>query len=395
MQEKLKSKRKLCVVVNSRANYARIKSLLYFAKKNANLKLQLVVGASALLERYGNLKKILKKDGFKIDQISYTIIEGSETSTMSKSVGLGIIELTNIFQTLKPDIVLTIADRFENLAVAIASSYLNICLAHTQGGETTGSIDESVRHAITKLSHLHFPSTKRSSQFLINMGEDPKKIFNVGCPSMDIINFKNLKKKKFNLNKFGVGHIINIKNPYIVVLFHPDTTEILKLENQIDVLVKSVYEFSEKNNCQVVWFWPNIDAGSDKISSYLRKFREKFPKQKIRYIVNLEPEDYLKVINECKVIVGNSSSGIREASFMGIPSVNVGLRQNNREKYLNVKDSDFDVKKLKKFILLQFKKGRYKKSNLYGTGNAGKKIIDILGKVDLSIKKELNYLKKY
>jgi UDP-hydrolysing UDP-N-acetyl-D-glucosamine 2-epimerase len=391
----LQSKRKLCVVVNSRANYARIKSLLYFAKKNANLKLQLVVGASALLERYGNLKKILKKDGFKIDQISYTIVEGSETSTMSKSVGLGIIELTNIFQTLKPDIVLTIADRFENLAVAIASSYLNICLAHTQGGETTGSIDESVRHAITKLSHLHFPSTKRSNQFLINMGEDPKKIFNVGCPSMDIINFKNLKKKNFNLNKFGVGHIINIKNPYIVVLFHPDTTEILKLENQIDVLIKSVYEFSEENNCQVVWFWPNIDAGSDKISSYLRKFREKFPKQKIRFIVNLEPEDYLKVIHECKVIVGNSSSGIREASFMGIPSVNVGLRQNNREKYLNVKDSDFDVKKLKKIILLQFKKGRYKKSNLYGTGNAGKKIIDILGKVDLSIKKELNYLKRY
>ena len=391
----MQSKRKLCVVVNSRANYARIKSLLYFAKKNANLKLQLVVGASALLERYGNLKKILKKDGFKIDQISYTIVEGSETSTMSKSVGLGIIELTNIFQTLKPDIVLTIADRFENLAVAIASSYLNICLAHTQGGETTGSIDESVRHAITKLSHLHFPSTKRSNQFLINMGEDPKKIFNVGCPSMDIINFKNLKKKNFNLNKFGVGHIINIKNPYIVVLFHPDTTEILKLENQIDVLIKSVYEFSEENNCQVVWFWPNIDAGSDKISSYLRKFREKFPKQKIRFIVNLEPEDYLKVIHECKVIVGNSSSGIREASFMGIPSVNVGLRQNNREKYLNVKDSDFDVKKLKKIILLQFKKGRYKKSNLYGTGNAGKKIIDILGKVDLSIKKELNYLKRY
>lgn len=391
----MKSKRKLCVVVNSRANYARIKSLLYFAKKNANLKLQLVVGASALLERYGNLKKILKKDGFKIDQISYTIVEGSETSTMSKSVGLGVIELTNIFKTLKPDIVLTIADRFENLAVAIASSYLNICLAHTQGGETTGSIDESVRHAITKLSHLHFPSTKRSNQFLINMGEDPKKIFNVGCPSMDIINFKNLKKKNFNLNKFGVGHIINIKNPYIVVLFHPDTTEILKLENQIDVLIKSVYEFSEENNSQVVWFWPNIDAGSDKISSYLRKFREKFPKQKIRFIVNLEPEDYLKVIYECKVIVGNSSSGIREASFMGIPSVNVGLRQNNREKYLNVKDSDFDVKKLKKIILLQFKKGRYKKSNLYGTGNAGKKIIDILGKVDLSIKKELNYLKRY
>ena len=389
----MKKKRKICIVVNSRANYARIKSVLHYAKKSQKIELQLVVGASALLGRYGNLNKILKKDGFKVNQISYTIVEGSETSTMAKSVGLGIIELTNIFKTLKPDIVLTIADRFENLAVAIASSYLNICLAHTQGGETTGSIDESVRHAITKLAHIHFPATQRSKKYLINMGENPKKIFNVGCPSMDIINFKKLSKKKLNLNEYGVGHNINLNDPYIVVLFHPDTTEVLDTKNQIDILIKSIFEFSEENNSQVVWFWPNIDAGSDKISSQLRKFREVQPNQKIRFIVNLEPEEYLKLIYNTKVIVGNSSSGIREASFMGIPSVNVGLRQNNREKYLNVKDSNFNIKKLKKTILLQFKKNKYKKSNLYGYGNAGKKIIDVLAKVDLTIKKELNYLK--
>ena len=391
----MKKKRKICIVVNSRANYARIKSVLYYAKKSKKIELQIVIGASALLDRYGDLNEILRKDGFKVNQISYTIVEGSETSTMAKSVGLGIIELTNVFKNLKPDVVLTIADRFENLAVAIASSYLNICLAHTQGGETTGSIDESVRHAITKLAHIHFPATRRSKNFLIKMGENPKKIFNVGCPSMDIIDFKKLNKTRLNINKYGVGYNIKSNQPYIVVLFHPDTTEVLDTKEQINVLIRSIYEFSRENNSQVLWFWPNIDAGSDKISSQLRKFRENNLDQKIRFIVNLDPEEYLKLIYHSKVIVGNSSSGIREASFMGIPSVNIGNRQINREKYKNVTDCDFNIKNLKKAILFQFKKKKYKKSKLYGTGKAGKKIIDILTKVDLSIKKELNYLKNH
>ena len=381
----------------NRAEYSLIEPFLKIFSSNRKFNVGLVVAGSHLEKKFGNTFNEIKKDNIKvlakikIPLKTNSLIDSSEYSNLLQK------EINKELKKIKTDIIFLSSDRFETFAFVVSAYLRKIPIIHYEGGDVTegGALDDNLRHAITKLSHLHFPSTKRSSQFLINMGEDPKKIFNVGCPSMDIINFKNLKNKNFNLNKFGVGHIINIKNPYIVVLFHPDTTEILKLENQIDVLIKSVYEFSEENNSQVVWFWPNIDAGSDKISSYLRKFREKFPNQKIRFIVNLEPEDYLKVINECKVIVGNSSSGIREASFMGIPSVNVGLRQNNREKYLNVKDSDFDVKKLKKFILLQFKKGRYKKSNLYGTGNAGKKIIDILGKVDLSIKKELNYLKKY
>ena len=210
---------------------------------------------------------------------------------------------------------------------------------------------------------------------------------------MDIINFKQLSKKNLNINKYGVGYNIKNNEPYIVVLFHPNTTEVLNTKEQINVLIRSISEFSKENNSQVLWFWPNIDAGSDKISSQLRKFRETNLDQKIRFIVNLEPEEYLKLIYNSKVIVGNSSSGIREASFMGIPSVNIGTRQINREKYINVRDCDFNIKALKKEILLQFKKKKYKKSRLYGAGNAGKKIIDILTKVDLSIKKELNYLK--
>ena len=170
-------KRKICVVINNRANYARIKYFLKAAKKNKNIQLIIILGASANLYKYGNLESIIKSDGFSINQKISTIIEGENPTTMAKSTGIAIIELSSVFQRLKPDIVLTVADRYETLATAIASSYLNIFLAHTQGGEVSGSIDESVRHAITKLSHIHFPATKRAKIFLEKLGEDKKKNF--------------------------------------------------------------------------------------------------------------------------------------------------------------------------------------------------------------------------
>ena len=176
-------KKKICIVVNSRANYARIKSVLIQINKSSKLELQLILGASSLVERFGDLEKIIIKDGFKVKNKIYSIVEGDNLATMAKSTGLAIIELSNLFLNIKPDIVLTIADRFETIATAIAASYMNIPLVHTQGGEITGSIDESVRHAITRLSNLHFPSTLKSMKNLIKMGEDKKMIFLAGCPS--------------------------------------------------------------------------------------------------------------------------------------------------------------------------------------------------------------------
>ena len=158
--------RNVCVVVNSRANYGRIKSFMYHAQRSKVLDLQLIVGASALLYRFGSAIEVIKKDGFEPNAIVHSILEGETPTTMAKSTGLGIVELATHFENLKPDIVLTVADRFETLATAVASSYMNITLAHTQGGEVTGSIDESVRHAITKLAHIHFPATERAAEFL-------------------------------------------------------------------------------------------------------------------------------------------------------------------------------------------------------------------------------------
>ena len=158
-------KRKVCIVVNSRANYGRVKSLLRAIKKEKNLELQLIVGASATLYRYGSVDQIIKRDGFHITQQFCSILEGENLLTMTKSLGHTVNELSTIFDRIRPDVVFVVADRYENLAVAIVSSYMNIFLAHIQGGEVSGSIDEKVRHAITKLSDLHFPSTKELKIF--------------------------------------------------------------------------------------------------------------------------------------------------------------------------------------------------------------------------------------
>ena len=191
-------KRKICVVINNRANYARIKSVLIEIKKNKKLDLRIVLGSSAILQRYGEVSEIIKRDGFKINNTVYTLLEGENLLTMSKSTGISIMEFASIFGEMKPDIVVVIADRYETLAAAVAASYMNIVLVHTQGGEVTGSIDESVRHATTKLAHIHFPASLKSKKHIIRMGEDPNKVFLVGCPSLDLIN----KKKLVIDNKF-------------------------------------------------------------------------------------------------------------------------------------------------------------------------------------------------
>ena len=207
-------KRKICVVVASRANYGRIKSVLKAIDEHPQLQLQLVVSASALLERFGKVVNIIERDGFKIEAKVYIVIEGETPTTMAKSTGLAIVELSTIFENLKPDIVLTVADRYETMATAIAASYMNIPLAHTQGGEVTGSIDESVRHAVTKLAHVHFPSTELSRQRLIKMGEAPENVYLTGCPSLDIINDLDFSMDSDFFEKYtGVGARIDFNAP--------------------------------------------------------------------------------------------------------------------------------------------------------------------------------------
>ena len=267
---------------------------------------------------------------------------------------------------------------------------MNIPLAHVQGGEVTGSIDESVRHAITKLSHLHFVCTKRAKEFLIRMGEIKENVFLTGCPSVDLINPKKLKiDKYFGLRNMGVGKEINFQKPYLVFLFHPVTTEYKKNKIYIKNLLKSISYF--KKNYQIIILWPNIDSGTDFISKNIRKYLNYNSNDNISAFKNFSPEDYLKLIyNFC--LVGNSSSGIRESAYLGIPVVNVGSRQSDRERGHNVIDVSNDYAEIIKGTKKQIKIKKYKKNKIYGDGKAGKKILEILLKKKIDIKKRLNYL---
>ena len=379
------SKRKICIVVASRANYGRIKTVLEAVSNHPSLELQLVVGASALLYRFGQVVDVIKKDGFNIDATVYSIVEGENLTTMAKSTGLAIIELATLFENLKPDIVLTVADRFETLATAVSASYMNIPLGHTQGGELTGSIDESVRHAITKMAHVHFPATQKAKDILIRMGEDPDMIYVSGCPAIDLAARALGASAHEIFKKYGgVGLEIDSRQPYLVVLQHPVTTEYGEGFKQINETLAAVKALG----MQAVWIWPNVDAGSDDISKGLRMFRERNRHLKIHFYRNFAPEDYICLIDNCACIVGNSSSGIREGSYLGIPAVDIGSRQNGREKGRNVIEVGYNSKEIEKAIRYQVEHGPYEPDYLYGDGNAGKRIADFLSNVEIRIQKQ-------
>ena len=386
------NKIKICIVINNRANYARIKSVIENLKKKKKVDLKIILGASAILEKFGKLEKTLSNDKIKIHHKINSIIEGETPLTMAKSTGLAVIEISSIFADLKPDVVVTIADRFETMATAVAASYMNIILAHTQGGEITGSIDESVRHAITKLSHIHFASSKIAYKNIIHLGEDKKNVFLTGCPSLDLAK-KFPKKIDDNLLKKynGVGKKFNLKEKYIVVMQHPVTTEYGDGFKQINETIKAV----SKLNFPTIWLWPNVDAGSDEVSKGLRIYREKNIDSKIFFIKNFTAEDYLSVIYNCSCLIGNSSSAIREGGFLGVPAVNIGTRQTGREVGKNIINVDYDEKKILKAIDKQLRRNKkFASSKIYGDGNAGKYIASILSNLNIkkiSIQKKLSF----
>ena len=385
------SKRKACIVVTARPSYARIKSVMTAIKERDDITLQLVVAASALLERYGSAIEYMRADGFEPDKMVYMVVEGENLVTAAKSTGLGIVELATVFDNLKPDVVISVADRYETIATAITASYSNIPLAHVQGGEVTGSIDEKVRHAVTKLADLHFVTNKDAEQRVIKMGENPNKVYITGCPSIDLAD-NILKKDVTNFNPFellqkGVGQPFDPMKNYLVVMQHSVTTEFDKSFEQVNQTLKAIY----KLGIPTFWFWPNVDAGSDKISKGIRVFREKNEVPFIYFFKNMAPEDFLKLLINAKCLIGNSSSGIRECSYLGIPVVNIGDRQIGRLRGKNVIDVRYNTSEIIKSIQKQIQHGVYSSSPIYGDGKAGQKIAELLATVDFSIDKQITY----
>ena len=382
--------RSVCVVVTARASYARIKTVLEGVRDHPDLKLQLVVTASALLERYGPVIDVIRSDGFEPDAVVYMVLEGENLVTTAKSTGMGIVELATIFDNLKPDVVVSIADRYETISTAIAASYLNIPLAHVQGGEVTGSIDEKVRHSVTKLANLHFPSTSRSAERIVRMGESAEAVFVTGCPSVDLAARSVADRRPLDpFAKYGgVGRRFDTRQEYLVVMQHPVTVEYADAGRQVSETLEAIREL----NMPTFWFWPNVDAGSDQISKEIRRFREQDDLEGLFFFKNMTPEDFYKLIIDAKVLIGNSSVGIRESAYLGIPVVNIGTRQKGRERGRNVTDVGYDRREIVAAVRRQMElDDHYPSDPIYGDGSAGERIAELLATQPLVVDKRISY----
>ena len=381
---------KICFVIGSRANYSSIKSVMTAVKSDKKLSFQLILSTSSVLQRYGDVSTLIQRDGFPIDEKVFNLVEGETPLTMAKSTGLCLIELSSVFSRLKPDLVFAVGDRFEVMAVVLAASYMNIPIAHTMGGEVTGTIDESIRHAITKFSHIHFPATKQAANRIQRLGEKKSNIFYVGCPRIDYVKEVLSRNKKINKNALsqGVGIKLDISKPFIILSYHPVTTEFETIDQQTRMILDCINVI----DISTIILWPNADAGSSKIAKIIRTYRENGLLKKAHFYKNLPTEVYIKLLNQCLCIVGNSSSGIREGNYLGVPCINIGSRQNARERGANVIDVPFEKNKILKAIKNQIKKIKYKKGTLYGDGNTSKKIIKILKKIKkIKIQKQITY----
>jgi UDP-hydrolysing UDP-N-acetyl-D-glucosamine 2-epimerase len=384
------SKRKICVVITARPSYSRIKTALLAIQSHPKLELQLVVAASALLDRYGSAVNYIQNDGFEITAKVFNVLEGENLTAAAKTTGIGILELSTVFDNLSPDIVVTVADRFETMATAIAASYMNIPLAHIQGGEVTGNIDEKVRHAITKLADYHFVASHSAFERVLRLGEDLQFVFNTGCPSIDLaMTVKQEPKFDFDVyQKYGgVGTSPDLNNGYWVVMQHPVTTEIQYSRSQIEETLFAMQAINQP----VLWFWPNVDAGADGTSTGIRAFRERFDLQKFHFFKNMEPVDFLRLLINSKGLVGNSSVGIRECAFLGVPVVNIGSRQHGRDRGSNVIDVDYNRIEILTALNQHLMNPKPESSAVYGGGDAGKKMAHLLAELELKYHKTITY----
>lgn len=383
-------KRKVCVVVTARPSYSRIKTALQAIAAHPDLELQLVVAASALLDRYGTVAKNIEADGFQVAARVYMVLEGENLASMAKTTGLGLLELATVFDNLRPDVVVTVADRYETIATAIAAAYMNIPVAHVQGGEVTGSIDEKVRHAVTKLADMHFVSTSKSAQRVLQMGETASSVFVTGCPSIDLA-VQVAQHPALDFNPFerygGVGETVDLAQGYVVVMQHPVTTEYADARQHATETLHAVQDLG----LPVLWFWPNVDAGADGTSGAIRAFRENNHPDNMHFFKNMAPDDFLRLLLNSRCLVGNSSVGIRECSFLGVPVVNIGSRQAGRERGHNVIDVDYDRSEIRRAICAHLGNGSYHPDPLYGDGHAGARIASLLATLPLNIEKRLAY----
>jgi len=383
-----KRPRKVCFVITSKIHYSRSKLILTELKKRQerekDVELQIVVAASALIKRYGDVEGLMKRDGFIIHGRITMFLEGGNTIAMAKTTGLGIIEFSSVFDNLNPDIIVIRGDRYEVLSAALAGAFMNKTIAHIEGGDVSGSIDESVRHAITKLSHVHFVSNEESRDRVIRMGENKKFVYNVGASDVEFASLVTKTITNSDINKFGEGAEIDIDAPFLLLIQHPVTTDEKNNKANIEETLIALDEL----RMPTIVIWSNNDAGADEVKDSITEWRkEKTVDKYMRFISYIDPESFINLLTKTVCLVGNSSSGIKECSYLGVPVVNIGDRQNGRLKDNNVIDVPSLSSAIVNAIKVQIKNGSYPRSSLYHKKDSSKTIARILSKVDLYTQK--------
>lgn len=379
------SKKKIMLITERRADYSRFKPILKLIKNDKNLNYNLIVTGLHLLKTHGKTIKEIKKDGF----VAHKVIKNFNNKSLNKSgaemttaLGKVFLELSNYVKKINPDIILSGFDIGANFALTVVGAHLNIPVAHIQGGEVTGSIDESLRHAMSKFSNYHFVANQDAKIRLIKMGEIKKDIFVVGCPSIDALN----SEKDLSFKKICERFNLDSKKKFILLIQHPVTSELNASKLQIIETLKAI----KKTGIQALIILPNNDAGYFDIVKNIKN-------SKLKWTETFSLAEYKTLLKKCSVLVGNSSSGIHEAATYKIPVVNIGTRQNKRLKPKNVISVSYKSKNIFKAInlatSLKFKKKISKIKNPYGSGNSAKKIIRILKKIDLnrSTQKTISY----
>ena len=370
-------KKKILICITARPSYSRIKSTALALNKRDEIDLVVLASGSALLERYGRVVDQIKDDGLTVVEELYTFVEGNDPINMALTTASTLSASAMSMARIAPDLVVTIADRYETLGTAIAASYSGIPLIHIQGGEITGNIDERVRHAVTKLSDMHLVANHVAGDRIRSMGEDPSTIFVTGCPSIDIaVQSRSLDFEivKDSVTQLGVGQNIDLDKPYCVILQHPETEQ---HTDSYNCMMQTLCAVKEASLASLI-FWPNVDAGSDATSKALRVSREQGVLKTSRLIKNLEGEIFLRLLSKAECLIGNSSVGIRECSFLGVPVVNIGCRQDGRTRGHNVLDSQWNQEEITAAILKQIYHGKYESDTIYGDGKSGETIAKLL-----------------
>jgi len=379
-------KRIISVTTGTRADYGLLRPLLHLISKSTKLELKLIVAGMHLSKKHGMTINEIKKDGFKINGLVKMIPLHNYPFDMSIALGNGIIGFSRIFKKIKPDINLVLGDRDEALASSLAASHMNIVNAHIHGGERTHGIDEYNRHAITKISNIHFAVTKNSKERILKLGENPKFVKFTGSPSIDEIRLGNFKNKQFLEKKYD----LNLNEINFLLVYHPVTTEFQKSKSQIKNILEELIVFKRK----ILAIAPNSDAGNKEIFNNLKLFSKNYPFLKI--FPNIPRTDYLGLLKNQIILVGNSSSGIIEASYFGTPVINIGMRQDGREKSDNVIDCKNSKINIKNSInhAIKLKNKTYVNTKIYGNGHASEKILQTLENIKLDekiIQKQIHY----